>query len=129
MSAAHRDRFQVFALVAGRNLEALAEQIARIRARSRRRRRTKDLPSLRAALKCAGIPSSGTAGRRAALRRGLPPLRRADFVMSAIVGVAGMEATYEAIRRGKRIGLANKEILVAGGTPGDGRRRRNPASI
>lgn len=38
-----------------------------------------------------------------------------DFVMSAIVGVAGLEATYEAIRRGKRLGLANKEVLVASG--------------
>jgi len=38
-----------------------------------------------------------------------------DFVMSAIVGVAGLEATYEAIRKGKRIGLANKEVLVASG--------------
>jgi 1-deoxy-D-xylulose-5-phosphate reductoisomerase len=38
-----------------------------------------------------------------------------DFVMSAIVGVAGLEATYEAIRCGKRIGLANKEVLVASG--------------
>ena len=38
-----------------------------------------------------------------------------DFVMSAIVGVAGLEATYEAIRHGKRVGLANKEVLVASG--------------
>ncbi|MCP5120517.1 MAG: 1-deoxy-D-xylulose-5-phosphate reductoisomerase, partial [bacterium] len=38
-----------------------------------------------------------------------------DFVMSAIVGVAGLEATYEAVRRGKRLGLANKEVLVASG--------------
>src|SRR5262249_49982609 len=36
-------------------------------------------------------------------------------VISAIVGVAGLEATYEAIRAGKRIGLANKEALVSGG--------------
>ena len=35
--------------------------------------------------------------------------------MSAIVGVAGLEATYEAVRRGKRVGLANKEVLVSGG--------------
>jgi 1-deoxy-D-xylulose-5-phosphate reductoisomerase len=35
--------------------------------------------------------------------------------MSAIVGVAGLEATFEAIRRGKRVGLANKEVLVASG--------------
>jgi 1-deoxy-D-xylulose-5-phosphate reductoisomerase len=38
-----------------------------------------------------------------------------DFVLSAIVGVAGLEATYEAIRRRKTIGLANKEVLVASG--------------
>jgi 1-deoxy-D-xylulose-5-phosphate reductoisomerase len=38
-----------------------------------------------------------------------------SFVMSAIVGVAGLEATYAAIRAKKRIGLANKEVLVASG--------------
>ena len=38
-----------------------------------------------------------------------------DFVVSAIVGVAGLEATYAAICAGKRIGLANKECLVAAG--------------
>ena len=36
-------------------------------------------------------------------------------VMSSIVGIAGLEATYAAIRAGKRIGLANKEVLVSGG--------------
>jgi 1-deoxy-D-xylulose-5-phosphate reductoisomerase len=35
--------------------------------------------------------------------------------MSSIVGVAGLEATYEAVRLGKRIGLANKEVLVSAG--------------
>jgi 1-deoxy-D-xylulose-5-phosphate reductoisomerase len=35
--------------------------------------------------------------------------------MSAIVGVAGLEATYEAVRLGKTVGLANKEVLVASG--------------
>jgi 1-deoxy-D-xylulose-5-phosphate reductoisomerase len=38
-----------------------------------------------------------------------------DFVMSAIVGVAGLEATYQAVKLGKSIGLANKEVLVASG--------------
>jgi 1-deoxy-D-xylulose-5-phosphate reductoisomerase len=38
-----------------------------------------------------------------------------DFVVSAIVGVAGLEATYEAVRSGKIIGLANKECMVAAG--------------
>src|SRR5207244_10249120 len=41
--------------------------------------------------------------------------RDADFVVSAIVGVAGLEATYEAVRAGKTVGLANKECLVAAG--------------
>jgi len=38
-----------------------------------------------------------------------------DFVVSAIVGVAGLEATYEAVRSGKIVGLANKECLVTAG--------------
>ncbi len=38
-----------------------------------------------------------------------------EFVVSAIVGVAGLEATYAAIKAGKDIGLANKECLVAAG--------------
>jgi 1-deoxy-D-xylulose-5-phosphate reductoisomerase len=38
-----------------------------------------------------------------------------DFVVSAIVGVAGLEATYAAVLAGKTIGLANKECLVAAG--------------
>ena len=54
-----------------------------------------------------------------------------DTVISAIVGVAGLEATYEAVRRGKRVGLANKEVLVSGGQAGDGcgagNRRRTDA--
>lgn len=38
-----------------------------------------------------------------------------DVVVSAAVGVAGLEATYEAVRRGKCVALANKEVLVAAG--------------
>ncbi len=52
----------------------------------------------------------GTAGTvRAATLAG------ADFVVSAIVGVAGLEATYAAVLSGKTVGLANKECLVAAG--------------
>ena len=42
-------------------------------------------------------------------------LKEVDFVVSAIVGVPGLEATYEAVLAGKTIGLANKEALVAAG--------------
>ncbi len=41
--------------------------------------------------------------------------KEADFVVSAIVGVAGLEATYEAVKAGKSVGIANKECLVAAG--------------
>ena len=42
-------------------------------------------------------------------------LPEVDFVVSAIVGVAGLEATYAAVCAGKPIGLANKEAMVAAG--------------
>jgi 1-deoxy-D-xylulose-5-phosphate reductoisomerase len=42
-------------------------------------------------------------------------LSEADFVVSAIVGVAGLEATYAAVEAGKPVGLANKEAMVAAG--------------
>src|SRR5712692_3554764 len=69
---------------------------------------------LRTRLKTAGLEgvevASGSAG---AVRVATHP--EADFVVSAIVGVAGLEATYEAVRAGKAVGLANKECLVAAG--------------
>src|SRR5271156_82326 len=51
-----------------------------------------------------------------------------DFVVSAIVGVAGLEATYEAVKAGKTVGLANKECLVAAGEliTAEARRRGKP---
>ncbi|AFL87248.1 1-deoxy-D-xylulose 5-phosphate reductoisomerase [Terriglobus roseus DSM 18391] len=42
-------------------------------------------------------------------------LPEVDLVVSAIVGVAGLEATYAAVNAGKSIGLANKEAMVAAG--------------
>ena len=39
-----------------------------------------------------------------------------DIVMSAVVGVAGLEATFHAVSLGKRVALANKEVLVAAGS-------------
>lgn len=110
----NRERFEVFALVAGRNLQLLVQQILEFRPKVAAVARPEDLPELARLLKEAG-------GYLPELRAGEPAYTElttapeTDFVMSAIVGVAGMEATYEAICLGKRIGLANKETLVAGG--------------
>jgi 1-deoxy-D-xylulose-5-phosphate reductoisomerase len=72
------------------------------------------LAELRAILKTNNIPSPElAAGPCARIDAATAP--EAGFVMSAIVGVDGLEATYEAVRKKKRVGLANKEVLVAGG--------------
>ena len=72
------------------------------------------LDELRESLKATGIPLPElAAGPQARVAAATAP--EAGFVMSAIVGVEGLEATYEAVRLAKRVGLANKEVLVASG--------------
>jgi len=104
--------FHVFALVAGRNVELLARQIHEFRPQVAVVEDRADVDRLRALLPNSGIPEllSGPAAR---VQVAVAP--EADTVMSSIVGVAGLEATYEAACRGKRIGLANKEVLVSAG--------------
>ncbi len=106
------DRFRVFALVAGRNVELLARQILEFHPQVAVLQDSADIDRLRALLPKSETPEllSG-----AAARVQVSIADEADTVMSSIVGVAGLEATYEAVRRGKRVGLANKETLVAGG--------------
>jgi 1-deoxy-D-xylulose-5-phosphate reductoisomerase len=108
------DRFGVFALVAGRNIKLLASQIAEFKPKVAVVADEHALDELRATLKNQNIAMPElAAGPRARVDAAIAP--EPSFVMSAIVGVEGLEATYEAVRRKKRIGLANKEVLVAGG--------------
>lgn len=111
------DRLGVFALVAGRNIEALASQIIEFRPRVAVVAADGDVLSLTVRLGELGLPRSEwpelLAGPEA--RVAVATAGEVDFVLSAIVGVAGLEATYEAVRLGKSIGLANKEVLVACG--------------
>src|SRR5438876_3607155 len=108
------DRFQVIALAAGRNLDLAFEQSQRWRPRLVSVDAESHADNLKLRLKSAGITevevSHGAAGT---VRVATHP--DVDFVVSAIVGVAGLEATYEAVRAGKTVGLANKECLVAAG--------------
>ncbi len=111
----NRDRFSIFGLVAGRSLDLLVDQIREFSPRMVAVAKAEDLPQLERKLKSCGVPVPELrAGQSSYVELCTAP--ETDFVMSAIVGVAGMEATYEAIRRRKRIGLANKETLVAGGS-------------
>lgn len=110
----NRERFGVFALVAGRNIEALAGQIAEFQPEAAVVAEPADLERLRRLLEERGVKAPELlAGAEAYVQVCAAP--ETDIVVSAIVGVSGMEATYEAVRRGKRVGLANKETLVAGG--------------
>ncbi|MGE5489567.1 MAG: 1-deoxy-D-xylulose-5-phosphate reductoisomerase [bacterium] len=111
------NEFSVFALVAGQNASLLANQIAEFRPRFVVVGTEQVRANLIDRLGSCGLqrsewPEIGV-GRRARVEAACAP--EVGFVMSAIVGVAGLEATYEAVRKGKTIGLANKETLVAGG--------------
>ncbi len=114
VAESYPERFQIVALAAGSNLEAAFEQAARWRPQVLSVAREADAAALRKKLKardCGEIEVvHGSAGT---VRVSTHP--EADFVVSAIVGVAGLEATYEAVRAGKTVGLANKECLVAAG--------------
>lgn len=108
------ERFRVASLAAGRNVDSAFEQCAEWRPRVMSMATEELAGALGSRLKVAGITgievAHGTAGTvRAAT------LAEADFVVSAIVGVAGLEATYAAVEAGKPVGLANKEAMVAAG--------------
>jgi 1-deoxy-D-xylulose-5-phosphate reductoisomerase len=108
------ERFGIYALVAGRNVALLARQISEFRPKVAVVADETALVELRQILKAAGTPipelAAGPEARVAAA-----VASEAGFVMSAIVGVEGLEATYQAVCMGKRVGLANKEVLVASG--------------
>ncbi|HEY4009869.1 MAG TPA: 1-deoxy-D-xylulose-5-phosphate reductoisomerase [Acidobacteriaceae bacterium] len=110
----HPERFHPIALAAGTNLEAAFAQCQRWRPQVVSISTPALADELRARLKAAGISGTevvyGTAGT---VR--VATLPEAEFVVSAIVGVAGLEATYAAVLAGKTVGLANKECMVAAG--------------
>lgn len=107
-------RYKVVSLAAGQNLDAAFDQCVRWRPKVISIATEELATRLKTRLKLAGITGievvHGTAGT---IR--VATLREVDFVVSAIVGVAGLEATYAAVCAGKTIGLANKECLVAAG--------------
>jgi 1-deoxy-D-xylulose-5-phosphate reductoisomerase len=108
------DRFQVATLAAGKNTDVVFEQALRWKPRVVSVASETAAESLRKQLRTAGLTDTevlhGAAGN---VRAATHP--EVDFVVSAIVGVSGLEATYEAVKAGKSVGLANKECLVVAG--------------
>jgi 1-deoxy-D-xylulose-5-phosphate reductoisomerase len=114
VAESYPDRFQIVALAAGSNLDAAFEQAQRWRPGVVSMATEENAQSLRSRLKKEGLTDIEVAyGPAGTVRVATHP--DADFVVSAIVGVAGLEATYEAVKAGKSVGLANKECLVAAG--------------
>jgi len=113
----NRQEYQVYALAAGHNVEVLASQILEFRPRVAAVATSGGLERLCKCLESAGLPRADWPqlewGDRARVE--ISTAGEVDTVISAMVGVVGLEATYEAVVRGKRVGLANKEVLVSSG--------------
>ena len=109
------ERFAVVALAAGGNLDELTAQIERHRPEVVSVSDEKKADELASRLRGAGISPLPAIhhGREGMLAVGTHT--RADIVVSAAVGVVGLEATYEAVKLGKNVALSNKEVLVAAG--------------
>ena len=108
-------RFGVVALAAGSNLDELGGQIERHRPEVVSVGDAGKADELAARLKEKGISPLPSIhhGREGMLAAGTHS--KADIVVSAAVGVVGLEATYEAVKLGRTIALSNKEVLVAAG--------------
>jgi len=108
------ERYSVTALAAGANVDEAFAQASRWRPRVVSMGTEELAAELSARLRHAEISGiqvvHGTEGTVACSTHA-----DADFVVSAIVGVAGLEATHAAILAGKPVGLANKECMVAAG--------------
>ncbi len=108
--AAHPERYDVTAIAAGTRVDALVEQVRRYRpacvsvgsaagAQELKDRLGADAPEIH----------YGDAGLDAVAAH------PADLVVSALVGAVGLEPTLTAIRAGREIALANKEVMVMAG--------------
>jgi 1-deoxy-D-xylulose-5-phosphate reductoisomerase len=115
VAGAFPDRYRVTALAAGRNLEKLAEQVLRFRPEVASVADADGAAQLRERLAAGGLGSnevkvlSGDEGLEAVATHD------ADLVVAGLVGAVGLRPTLAAIRAGRDVALANKEVLVMAG--------------
>ena len=109
------EKFGVVALAAGNNVKALAQQIIRHRPELVSVATPESASNLAAHLCAEGVQKlpeihHGSVGMIAVATH-----PSAETVVSAAVGVVGLEATHAAVKAGKQVALSNKEVLVAAG--------------
>src|SRR6266850_4448719 len=132
-------RFEVTALAAGRNLPVLADQVRRFRPAVVSIGSDALAAELRETL---GEPATWGPPAESARDRGLPEIvwgekglvecaahPEAEIVLAGIVGAAGLAPTYEAVRLGRVVALANKEALVVAGSLMTSRARDTGATL
>jgi 1-deoxy-D-xylulose-5-phosphate reductoisomerase len=107
---AFRDELKIVGLAAGGNIDLLAEQVIKYRPELVSVREQRDVNRLRGLLHDPIDIVHGASGACA-----VATLRDADVVIAAIVGAAGIPPVHAALKAGKRVGIANKEVLVAAG--------------
>ena len=111
--ARHPDRYSVHALTAHRNVDRLFEQCLACRPAFAAMADADAAGMLAERVAAAGLPTVVLAGGAALAELAADPA--VDCVVAGIVGAAGLLPTWAAARAGKRILLANKEVLVMSG--------------
>ena len=107
---AFSDHLEVVGLAAGTNIALLAEQVAKYRPKLVSVRSEQDAQALRSIVGAGVTVAHGSEGACE-----VASMPEADTIVAGIVGAAGLPPVYTALRHGKRVGIANKEVLVAAG--------------
>ncbi|HAM73851.1 MAG TPA: 1-deoxy-D-xylulose-5-phosphate reductoisomerase [Verrucomicrobiales bacterium] len=118
------DRLRLIGLAAGSNLELLLEQA---RKHSPAAVSLQDPAKAAAAREALGPGTEVQSGEAGLIR--LATLPEADIVLIAIVGTAGLQPALAAIRAGKDIAIASKEILVMAGETVMSEARRHGVNV
>lgn len=105
----NKDLFEVVTLVAGKNIDKLIKQIDEFKPKNVYIIEKKNAETLKSLYKDINV-FYGDEGMEE-----ISQLVDFDISISALVGIAGLKPTYNMIKNGKTIALANKEVLVAGG--------------
>ena len=104
------DKFSVTTLVAGKNIDKLIEQIIKYNPKHVYITSSENAEILKQKFPNVDV-YYGEDGLRA-----ISKLEDSDIAVSALVGIAGLEPTYNMIKHTKNVALANKEVLVTGGS-------------
>jgi 1-deoxy-D-xylulose-5-phosphate reductoisomerase len=121
--AKHREEFRVVGLTAGKNIDLFDEQIRTFKPEIVAVADEKDASRLSGRTKGLDVGFGEEGIKRVA------SYRSSDFVISSIVGAAGLIPTIAAIEAGKDVGLANKEALVMAGEIVMKKARKNKVKI